>query len=378
MGDGAVRAISPGVVSRIGQSAITITLYYYIVSLGVPIYSASIATGLYAFSAAAVSPYICATIDRRGATPVIFGLIIGYVIVAALIWNSDGGPILIVLCCCLGSLQTPITVLSRSIWPQLTGDRGRLGPAQSLETIITEICWVVGPPLFAFSVTVHGAKTALIIAWIMIAVGTIGFAISPAVRRWKRIDTKTRNQRIFSKRFVILLTMVAASASSQGALQIVILNFALSHATVSTGGVLVAVWALGSTLGGIVYGGRSWSLEPVCRYALMILLATFPVSCMSISLSPIMFGSLLFVSGLFLAPIHTEHFNFAMGVQTDSPTAQAFAWVTTTFQLFFGIGMSLSGLIFSVSGHFASVMFCASVSLCGMMIALSSSSRLRA
>lgn len=100
-----------------------------------------------------------------------------------------------------------------------------------------------------------------------------------------------------------LLGVYLLTGAGFGATEVAVPAFAESvGARASTGGLLLAGWALGGAAGGLVYGSREWPGEPVQRWQLLLGVLAVGSLLPALAAGPVTLALLLFGYGLVIAP----------------------------------------------------------------------------
>ncbi len=139
-------------------------------------------------------------------------------------------------------------------------------------------------------------------------------------------------------------------------------------------GVLVAVWGIGSLVGGLAYGSRDWR-RPVEGRA-MACLALFAVLLLLLAAAPdlIMLAVLMIPLGMPLSPWLGS---LSASVQRAVPAAsstEAFAWTFTVITAGIAAGSACGGMIIQAAGTRAALLAAGGCGLAGAASARSASS----
>ncbi|AHI01430.1 MFS transporter [Kutzneria viridogrisea] len=290
----------------------------------------------------------------------------------------SGWPVAAVLALVTGVFLPPATQIGRAVWPRITQ-----GPARealyTVEATLQELMFVVGPVLTATVVAVLGPRTAVLGIAGYAVLGSCGFAL--ALRR-VGLDVPPPPEQAHLGRRRSLLTV-------PGVLPSVLLAMCLVGALVSTdlvmvawardqgrpelAGVLGAVWAVGSTIGGLVVGG--FAGRP--RLALRLLLAALGVLALVPALPPLLtpsspwlIGAILLVGGTAIAPSFAAANSRLSELSPADRRGEAFGWQSTAITAGSSLVLPLSGGLLDRSGPAAGVACAAGVALLAALLAL--------
>src|SRR5688500_5122040 len=141
------------------------------------------ATACYVVGLATVAPALGRLIDRTGRRLTLMAC--GLAFPAALVGlvavvHDHAHPLLILaFAAAAGATFPPITVCMRTYLRQRLGEDALLSAAYSLESVLIELIFIVGPMLVALFVAVSSASMAVLFAVLCGCVGTLLFLRSP-------------------------------------------------------------------------------------------------------------------------------------------------------------------------------------------------------
>jgi MFS family permease len=137
----------------------------------------------------------------------------------------------------------------------------------------------------------------------------------------------------------------AIMAISLGALEVALPAFAEREGSRSAVGPLIAVWSLGSLVGGLWYGARSWRAPPARR--LVILLGLLGVGSVPLAFAPSLgaMAALLFVTGLALAPLATTEYALVDRLAPSGTETEAYSWQIVATVTGAAAGSVLAGIL---------------------------------
>lgn len=246
-----------------------------------------------------------------------------------------------------GACFPPITVCLRTFMRQRLADEAQLATAYSLESVLIETIFIVGPVLVALFVAYLSADAAVLFAAVCGLAGTLMFLRSPVLAQW-RIEKRTAASLVGPLSvtgFVPLLAVILAYSGSFGLVEIGITAFAAEAGTPALAGVILGLMSVGSAAGGLAYGSRSWRTPLRRQFALMLLLMGVGVAVLSLVTNAIVLSALGIVAGIVMAPALIIQ---AMLVAKTAPAhfaTEAFTWSTTCLLTGIGLGLAAGGLI---------------------------------
>ncbi|MGV3711662.1 MFS transporter [Pseudolysinimonas sp.] len=239
----------------------------------------------------------------------------------------------------------PIQPAVRTIYPKVVNSR-QLTPLFSLDASAQEIIWVAGPVLVTFVATQVSSTVGILMSLVFLVGGGAWFISSPEVGRVRIPQSKRRFGVVLSRPTVLLVTIVGV---------LLVGCFAAIEAGVvsmfgegsADAGIVLAIFALTSLIGGLAFGHRPISRWALARRMSVILvgsvLAVFAFEFWTIS------GALA-IAGLMVAPALAVMFAVVSATVRFSDTAEAYGWVGTGQLLGAALGSAAAGFLIDARG----------------------------
>jgi MFS family permease len=144
-------------------------------------------------------------------------------------------------------------------------------------------------------------------------------------------------------RTLVLACLPAAIAF--GTLEVALPAFADEHGSAETGGVLLAMLAVGSMAGGFWYGTREWKQPLHERYVLLCGLFALGLALPPLASSVAVVAVLMALAGLTLAPIVTVSYSLIDRVAPKGTETEAYTWIIAANVAGTAIGASVAGAV---------------------------------
>ncbi|HYD56141.1 MAG TPA: MFS transporter [Burkholderiales bacterium] len=310
-----------------------------------------VASGCYVLGLAAMAPAIGRVIDRYGprwmlgATALLFpSALLALVLVA-----QTGAPIALVflLAAAAGAMFPPITVCMRTHLKRRFKDEGLLSTAYSLESVLIELIFIVGPLVVAVFVALATPAAAVLFAAATGAAGTILFMRSPALRDWKIEPRKRRSLLgpLADSRFMWLIGIIFAYSTAFGLMEIGVTGYATERGSAASAGVFLGLMSAGSALGGLTYGSRSWGFKLTRQFAGALALMGIGLAALSLPWEPLAFGFWCIVAGIIMAPALIMQAMLVAKIAAPEHSTEAFTWSTSALLSGVGAGLAVGGAL---------------------------------
>ncbi|TQE22760.1 MFS transporter [Streptomyces ipomoeae] len=308
-----------------------------------------------ALSAAVLGPQISRLVDQYGQRRVLRpATLFALAAAAGLLFAAHyGWPDWVLYVCSAGIGCVPsLGAMTRARWAALYRGTPQLHTAYSFESVVDEICFIFGPIISIGLSTVWFPEAGPLLAGGFLAAGvfwlTAQRATEPEPHPRERHDK--RGSALRSPGLRVLVATFVATGAIFGAVDVVTVAFAEEQGHKAAASVVLAIYAAGSCLAGIVFGLLRFSGAAELRWLL-------GVCGMAVSMIPLLLvGNLpflavaLFVAGLSIAP--TMITTMAL-IEEHVPRAQlteGMTWVSTGLAVGVALGSSVSGWVIDAAG----------------------------
>ena len=349
---GAARLLAPTLIARI-PDAIAATAIVIVVRSASGSYSAAgLAAGAFGVGTAVSAPLAGRALDRLGqrrVLPLLAGGFAAALAVLALDSAHLGAAAVTAVAAAAGLTRPPVEAALRALWPRLV-PRAGLDAAYSLDSTVQELIWIGGPLLLAVLLATGRPQLPLLACAAASLSGTAVYTLGlPAASRG-RDHAAGAPSPLRQAGLRALLVCAACYGVAAGVLNLALVAFAAAHGGTAWAGVLVAIWGIGSLVGGLAYGSRDWR-SPVEDRALACL-ALFAATLMLLAAAPglIVLTLLMIPLGVPLSPWLGS---LSASVQRAIPEAgstEAFAWTFTVITAGMSAGSACGGLIIQNAG----------------------------
>jgi MFS family permease len=344
--------------------------------------SAGLTAGALALGAAFGAPAAARLVDRRGVAmllPLAFGHAAALLAIWALGSAEAPAAVLAAIAVCAGATFPPGGAVLRSCWPELVGDAGLLRSAYAFDSVMIEVSFVTGPLLTAAVVALAGPAPALGVAAALVVAGTALFlaklprSVAPAPAP---VHTGILGALTEPAIRVIALTTFPVGFCL-GTIEVALPAFSDAEGDPALAGVLLALWSLGSGIGGLVFGARQASASLIDTYLAIALV--FPLLCLPVAAasSPAVMALLAIVAGLPIAPLIASRNELVGRVARDGTSAESFTWLMTALVAGLAAGAAVAGSVAESQGWRAAVLVGVGFAVLGGAVAVARRRTLR-
>ena len=333
---------------------------------------AGLASAVLGIASALMAPVLGRLADRRGPRPVLFTQAALYPVLLALLVAVVLGhapDAAVVAASGLAGAATPlVSGTVRALWSRV--DVRVRGTAYALDATATELVFVVGPTLVALLAVLARPALALGLAGALAVTGALGIAMSAPTRAYVPV-VGSRGGLFSTVRSPGMPRLLVSGASLMlgfGALEVAIPAFADDLGSPGLSGLLLALWALGSTAGGLWFGARVVSSSLPRQYRLLLLGVTIGLAPLAWVSSPWALGVLLFLGGTAIAPTLTVQNTLVGSIAPVHATTEAFTWLSTITVGASAVGAALGGALIEGPGGVSGSLALAAAGAAGAVV----------
>ncbi|WP_143193873.1 MFS transporter [Micromonospora sp. CB01531] len=249
-----------------------------------------------------------------------------------------------------GAGAPPFESCLRVLWRDLLPAH-QVQTAYTLDIAVQEVIFILGPVVTLGAVGLVGPAGGLAAAALVQGVGTVWFATTDVVRRW-RGEPAPRHWAgpLRAGRLRLTLGALLLVGAAVGSVTVAVAGYAESAGARSWAGWLLAAQATGALVGGLLYvrfaGLRRHATLPRA-------IGVFAVGYLPLLLTPApaVMLVLMAVSGVALPPLLTIAFVVIDEAAPAGTVAEAFAWAATAFSVGSAGGAAAGGALVDAVGR---------------------------
>lgn len=354
-GNSAWKFSTAGFIGRLPISMVGIGILMYVEAERGSYAIAGAVSGSISIAAAIGGPLSSRLVDKLGQHRVlpiqIFLIVICSIALVALIPSEVPAPYLFIFSIGSGLAYPSIGAMVRSRWTALLVSGPVLLTAFSIESIIDELIFIVGPTIAATtSVKLHPAAPQVIAMFLLVGGGLWLASMRNSEPPINKQQGKHGKPVILQNGLIYMWGVHIAAGIFFGAIETSIIAFTKISGQPIFGGILMAVWAFGSLVGGFVYGGLELKSALHNQLIVVSLLLVPATAAMAFADSILTLAWFSIAAGIGISPLLIAS---AAITQRRSPvgrTTEAIASMYAGIGLGFAFAAALSGWLIDNRG----------------------------
>jgi MFS family permease len=291
-------------------------------------------SAVFALVNAFAAPAISRLVDRHGQRRVLVPVVVlhGVWLVSFIVLTSTDAPTwtLFVTVACAGVFEPSVGSLVRARWGYLLGQGPRLQTAYSFESVVDEVIFIIGPLIVTLFATQVAEQAGLLAALVLLLVGS--FALSALRTSEPPVVARTEHSGgspLSAPGMRVVMAFMVFLGGVFGGVEISTIGFADQHGHASLAGPLLACYAGGSMVAGIIYGSIRWRWSLPRRLVTGALTMTFTITVLPFVHRPAVLAPCLFVAGLGIAPTLISGFSLVERLVPAAQLTEGLTWATT-------------------------------------------------
>lgn len=389
---GALPFSAAGVIARLPMSMVGIGIVLMIEALYDSYGLAGSVSAACVLAQAVCSPQLARLVDQHGQARVMRPAVSvsAAALVALVLCATAGAPVwtLYAAAVLVGATVGSFGALVRARWSYVLDDPRAVHTAYSLESALDELVFVVGPILATTLATSVSPSAGLVVPVVGMVGGGFWFL---AQRRTQppphpRTDAATapdgtpvrRTSVMRSGGMVVLAIVFVAMGSIFGATDVSTVAFAEEAGRPGLAGVVLAVFACGSLISGLLYGARHWTTPLWRRFAIGIVALAVGTALFVVVSSMVVLAVVMFVTGFAIAPTLINGNALVQHFVPRERLTEGLTWVGTSLGIGVSVGSWVAGSLIDRQGSHGGYLVVVGAAVLAVVAVLASLRTLRA
>ncbi|GAB2734418.1 hypothetical protein GCM10027174_04060 [Salinifilum aidingensis] len=257
---------------------------------------------------------------------------------------------------------------------------GQLDRVYRLDASGQEVLFILAPMTVATVASLLGSQAGVVAVAVIAAAGNIGLGLR--VRKLGRVtalsdpatttDGDKEQSVLMGRLFLVALTATFITIMMINMVDLALVAWSRERGTPVLAGVLAALWAAGSLLGGVFTASGRWITPDLGRRLLWTALGVVALTAVLPPFldrpSPVLVGAVLVAGGTTLAPMFGALYSAVAASAPAARRGEAFGWQTTATTVGAGCAAPLAGLLMDQGGPGTAVLIAALAVLAGALL----------
>ncbi|MHC8344748.1 MFS transporter [Pseudomonas sp. RT6P73] len=341
-------------IARLPQAMIGIGIITMLVQQTGLYWLAGSVAGTFTLANALVGPQVSKLVDLRGqrrVLPVVTAFSIGMLLALIIaVYLRAPGPLLFILAALAGTMPS-MPAMIRARWTQLFRGKPQLHTAFSLDTVLTELAFIIGPPLAIGLSVSFFAEAGPLVAVLLLVVGVTAFLMQRQTEPKVIVGIKrsASSTLLIPGVRTIVLALLAMGVIG-GSIDVAVVAFATAQDWPAAASFILAAYALGSMIAGLTFGALRVSLPIEKQFFIGVLITAVTAVLPIFSTDVYILSGMLFVAGMSFAPTMVVVMNLGTIIVPPSRITEGLTWMTTGISIGVALGGVLAGLVIDVYG----------------------------
>ncbi|MDF2652686.1 MAG: transrane efflux protein [Paenibacillus sp.] len=346
---GSKKFSAAGFVARMPISMTGIGLVTMLSQLRGDYWLAGAIAATFALATALIAPQISRLVDRLGQSRVLLpatGISVLSTIALLLCTRFQAPDWTLFLFALFAGCMPSMPAMVRARWTELYQGSPKLHTAFALESVVDEICFIIGPVISVSLSVMLFPEAGPLLASIFLLIGVILFTIQkstePAVRPFNP-DSNGAVIKISSMRGLVFT--LAAIGTIFGTVDVVSVAFAENQGNTVAASFVLSIYAIGSCLAGLVFGTLRLS-TPLHRQFLWGVVVT------TVTMLPLFFvesitalSVTVFFAGMSIAPTMIITMRLVEKIVPHSQVTEGMTWAITGLGIGVALGSAVAGWV---------------------------------
>jgi MFS family permease len=252
-----------------------------------------------------------------------------------------------------GASMPSLGPMVRARWSMMLDDPARLHTAFSLESVADEMIFVIGPALVTLLATEVYPAAGVGVAMLACVAGTLLLA----AQRRSEPPVQARARPVTARRFAMpargLITLAPVYlfiGAMFATIDLSTVDFAQRQGHKPLAGVILGIYALGSAIGGLWYGSRTWRARLERRFVVTLCCTVAGVSTFWAQPRLMSLALVIFFCGLTISPTLIAGYGLIERQAAAGRRTEGMTWLSSAISVGVAGGSAAAGHIIDAAG----------------------------
>ncbi len=343
-----------GFIARLPFSMVTLGIVTMLSQTRGEYWLAGAVAATFALANAVMAPQISRLVDRHGQSRVLIPATLATLVALAgllLATRLQAPAWMLFLFAALAGMEPSMMAMVRARWTEIYRDTPQLRTAFAFESVVDEMVFMVGPVIAIGLSVVWFPEAGPLAAAILLAVGMALFVAQRSTEPPVHAPETSGSDSVIRLLPVqIIALLMVALGTIFGTAEVTAVAFAEAQGNKAAASLVLAAYAAGSFVTGLVFGALRVRLPLACQLLFAIGLAAATTLPLLIASSLWMLGFVLFIAGASISPTVIVAMALVERHVPASKLTEGITWVMTGMGIGMAAGSAASGWLIDVYG----------------------------
>lgn len=303
----------------------------------------------FTLSSALLAPHISRMADQLGQSRILLpttGISVFFTILLLLCTKYEAPYWTLFLSALCAGCMPNMSAMVRARWTKLYRGSHKLHTAFSFESVVDEICFIIGPVLSVSLSVMFFPEAAPLLSSVFLTIGVCLFTMQKSTEPPVHPRDITNNGTVFKigSLRVLVFTLIAIGTIF-GTIDVVSVAFAEQQGNTVAASFVLSVYAIGSCLAGLIFGTLKLNTPPYNQFLIAVTLSM-------ITMLPLVFVNsitwlvvIVFFAGLSVAPTMIITMGLVEKIVPESKIIEGMTWAITGLGIGVSLGSAIAGLV---------------------------------
>lgn len=341
--------VTSGIFARLPNAMTGIGIIVMLAEQRDEYWQAGLISGAFILSNALFSPLISKLADRFGQSRVLqifttLNILMLIILISAAHYNASFPQLLSIAV--LSGLAPNITAMIRVRWIYIITDNNKLHTALSLDAVLTELTFIIGPPLAIGASISFFPAAGLVVSILLLILGTTGLILQKSTEPspFKK-SSSADDENTLSPALWIIISILMAMGVTGGTIDIAVLAFSKQQGWPTAAIYILAAYALGSMITGLFFGSVKIYMRLDNQFFIAVVLTGVTASLPLLSFNIYTMAVMVFIAGMSFAPTMVIMMSLGAVIIPKKNITEGFTWMSTGVSVGVASGAGVSGVI---------------------------------
>ncbi|MGE7861589.1 MFS transporter [Bacillus mobilis] len=338
-----------GFIARMPISMMGIGIVTMLSQLRGDYWLAGAVAATFTLSSALLAPHISRMADQLGQSRILLpttGISVFFTILLLLCTKYEAPYWTLFLSALCAGCMPNMSAMVRARWTKLYRGSHKLHTAFSFESVVDEICFIIGPVLSVSLSVMFFPEAGPLLSSVFLTIGVCLFTMQKSTEPPVPPHDITNKGTVFKIGSLrVLVCTLIAIGTIFGTIDVVSVAFAEHQGNTVAASFVLSVYAIGSCLAGLIFGTLKLNTPPYNQFLIAVTLSM-------ITMLPLVFVNtitwlvvIVFFAGLSVAPTMIITMGLVEKIIPESKITEGMTWAITGLGIGVSLGSAIAGLV---------------------------------